>query len=311
MSSMRQADDVIALFCADIHLSSATPIWRSPEPDWFAVMARALEELCYLQQKYRCPVLCAGDIFQRWNSTPELINFALRHLPDDMYAIPGQHDLPDHNYEEIERSAFWTLVEAQKIHPLPPYMEMSIDKSLIVYSFPYGFDIKPLIEKDHHFYHIAICHQYFWIPGHSYKQAPKELRLGKQRKKMQGYDVVVLGDNHHHFRARLSNTRIYNCGCFMHRRLDEKKLRPAIGLLLADGSIKTHHLDISKDKHLTNEDEKTINKLELDMSNFLDQLDSLGDTELDFVEAVRQYMLANKVKGATKKFILDAMEKKN
>ena len=40
-----------------------------------------------------------------------LISFAIRELPS-CYAIPGQHDLPNHSYTDIQRSAYWVLVEA-------------------------------------------------------------------------------------------------------------------------------------------------------------------------------------------------------
>ena len=112
---------VIALLVGDIHLSAKAPLCRAKEPDWFEAMARPLMELVDLQKQIGKesdgipPILCAGDVFDRWNSPPELINFALEYLPPQMYSIPGQHDLPNHNYNEIDRSAYWTLVAANKI----------------------------------------------------------------------------------------------------------------------------------------------------------------------------------------------------
>ena len=54
-------------------------------------MQRSLEQIRDLQKEFDCPVICAGDIFDKWNSPPELINFAYDNLPE-IYAIPGQHD---------------------------------------------------------------------------------------------------------------------------------------------------------------------------------------------------------------------------
>ena len=116
---MRQKTRVVAIACADIHLQHTAPICRSGEPDWYAAMARPLEELRGLQENYDCPILCAGDVFNHWNNCPpELINWAIKHLPK-MYAIPGQHDLPQHRLDDVRKSAYWTMVEAGVIENLP------------------------------------------------------------------------------------------------------------------------------------------------------------------------------------------------
>jgi len=93
---MRDKAKVLAILMADIHLSLKAPIWRSAEPDWLDAQARPLKEVKLLQDKYKCPVICAGDIFDRsrktadgWNAPAELINYAIEYLPDDMYAIPA------------------------------------------------------------------------------------------------------------------------------------------------------------------------------------------------------------------------------
>ena len=105
----KNTENIIAIFAADLHLSLKAPIWRSTEQDWFEAMLRPLVELRTLATLHNCPIVYAGDIFDKWNSPPELINFAIEHLPKG-HAIPGQHDLPLHNYEDIRKSAYWTLV---------------------------------------------------------------------------------------------------------------------------------------------------------------------------------------------------------
>ena len=112
MPNMRPEDEVIAIVCSDIHLSHKPPLARSGEPDWYVAMARPLNELRGLHSDYGVPVVIAGDIFDRWNSPPELIRFALDNLPKGAWVIPGQHDLPYHDYGALNRSALGVLIKA-------------------------------------------------------------------------------------------------------------------------------------------------------------------------------------------------------
>ena len=96
----------VALVCSDIHLCHTRPTSRSAEPDWYEAMARRLHQVDEIASYQQVPVLCAGDVFDRWNSPPELINFAIKNMPP-MWAVPGQHDLPHHRLDEVHRSGLW------------------------------------------------------------------------------------------------------------------------------------------------------------------------------------------------------------
>ena len=321
---MRSEDEVLAILLADIHLSLKPPLWRSAEEDWLEVQAKVLCEVDWLQEKYGCPVICAGDIFDRsrkiadgWNASAELINFAIKYLPDNMYAIPGQHDLPNHQYIDIDRSAYWTLVKAGKIKNIPPipqehYDITIIDKRLALFGFPPGYEILPNeVNNESCILDIAVIHDYVWIPGHSYPDAPKEKRLGQTSfdKKWLGYDVLVYGDNHKGFTHKIGTSTVFNCGTLMRRKSDEIDYRPQVGLLLADGSVVPHYLDISQDKYLDTVDLAEKERSNLDMTEFFNELEKLGKTALDFKEAMKEYFAGGKTSSEAKQIILEAMEK--
>ncbi len=292
-------EKVIAIFLADIHLSLTPPIWRSAEPNWLEAMQRPLDEVRDLQKKFNCPVICIGDIFDRWNSPPELINFALDYLPDDMYAIPGQHDLPLHQYEDMERSAYWTLEMAGKIKDVTPGCFPDIG-GIALHAFPYGHPLHPLGQEWGGRCHIAIVHEYAWIDGHCYPNAPVENKVvGKgdqmKKKKWLGYHMVVYGDNHKGFLTYLATTAIFNCGTLMRRKSDEVDYKPQVGMLLESGKVRKHYLDISKDKHLDVRSAKGVED-SLDMKGFIQELEKLGDSDLDFSGAMKQYLKKNKIK---------------
>jgi len=301
-------DKVIAIFCSDIHLSLTPPVWRSAEPDWLEAQKRPLLELQQLKDKYNCPIFCAGDVFDKWNSPAELINFALEYLPD-MYAIPGQHDLPLHNLNDIKKSAFWTLIKAGKIiHNKSETDKIIVGPPIRIEAFSYGIKIEP-IKKEESDKRILIClaHQYVWIKGYSYPNVPKENVLYNLQKQLKGYEIAVFGDNHKHFYTSMENTQVWNCGALIRRKSDEKDYRPCVGLLTAGGHIKIHYLDISQDKHLTNYD--NINsKEDIDIDGFIKNLENLGDTALNFVDAVKRYFEDKKTNKEIMNIIFKAME---
>jgi len=316
---MRATDNVIGIFAADIHLSHKPPVWRSAEPDWYAAMKRPLDEIFEIQKQFDCPVIYAGDIFDRWNSPAELINFAIANLPIG-YAIPGQHDLPLHNYEDMKKSAYWTLIQSHVLNYMHPANPTIVEKDvknhkMLVFGYPFGYGIETIEHRtDDHIY-IAVLHEYCWIDGHTYPGAPKENRLARNASKFidgrwKGYDVVVYGDNHKGFMVEDKNikTTFLNCGTLMRRKSDEIDYRPQIGLLLDTGKIISHKLDISQDKYLISD--KPINEEEkMDLSDFIKELELLGDTALDYEVAMEQYHLSNKTKKAVKIIITKAMEK--
>ena len=137
---------VIAVLCSDIHLSHKPPVARSSEDDWYAAMARTLDQVLDISNEHTAPLIIAGDLFDRWNSQPELINFAMgsfRAFQHGVYAIPGQHDLPYHDYTEIHKSAYYTLVKAGVIIDIQPssYGHHSSTKDITFWSFPWSFDV--------------------------------------------------------------------------------------------------------------------------------------------------------------------------
>jgi len=313
VSPMREAygSKVIAIFLADIHLSLKAPVWRSAESDWLEAQSRPLLQISSLQQRYEeCPVFCAGDVFDKWNACPELINWAIDYLPDNMYAIPGQHDLPLHQYEDIGRSAYWTLVKAGKIQDIKELTPIELS-NFIICGFPFGSEICPLNYTTDKL-KIAIVHDYVWIPGHSYPDAPEGKKFGKriagiQSGKYFGYDVIVYGDNHKGFIHQIEDTTIFNCGTLMRRKSDEIDYRPQVGLLLESGEVIPHYLDISKDKYLDTMD--TVEKPDLDIADFISGLEKLGKTALDFRDAMKQFLDRGETSVEAKEIILNAMEK--
>lgn len=303
----------LAVVCADLHLCHRPPIARSVEKDWYAVQERYLRQLDRIADTAngkldRLPILCAGDVFDRPTPPPELIHFALRHLPV-MYAVPGQHDLLHHSYKDLRKTAFGVLVQAGKIALLEPGKPTTVigNTPLTVRGFPWGFEPKPLDRPHDLSLEVAVIHRYLWKPHHGHPEATKETRLDCTASSLVGYDVAVFGDNHIPFSGKTaSDCRVWNCGGFMRRRSDEKTHKPSVGLLRSDGAWERRFLDVSKDRFL--EDDPHGPKTPTDSQAFLEELASLNDVSLDFREAVRHALDAARVSERLRRYVLGAME---
>lgn len=305
---------VAAILLADIHLSQTPPVARSAEESWYEAMADPLRQVKDLVDKYQVPVICAGDVFDKWNSPPELINFALTQLPK-MYAIPGQHDLPHHRYEDIRKSAFWTLVEAKKIINLEPEKPVEIGeggKAIRLHGFPWGFPVEPLKESGGLVLKIAVVHAYIWSKATGYPGAPKEGYFRSVQKAALSYDLVVSGDNHipfsTGFKKDMEFPLLYNCGGLMRRKSDERERPCYVGLLWTDGSVTTVELDCSEDKWIDGKDVPIVER-GADMTEFLEELSSLGDATISFLEVIKHTMDKNGISQSVRDIILEAMEK--
>lgn len=318
---MRESPDLIVL--ADIHLSQRPPVARSAEPNWFAAMQRQLDELNRLAggepgiKGTNIPIVYAGDIFHKWDSPAELINFALRHLPHG-FAVPGQHDLPHHRYEDMERSAFWTLVRAGKLTLLEPGKPTEIGiagKTIRLTGFPWGFSPTP-VEKPHDLLvDVAVVHRYCWKGNTGARWETDDTYAGSYTDALRGYDLAVFGDNHTPFSCRLdTGCKAWNCGSFYRRTSAEKEHKPSVGLvrLTPDGiRIERKYLDVSADRFLEDMGLRTLERplgSGIDTTEFLAELNDLSDAALDFADMVRKRMDALGVPSMVRTTILGCLE---
>ena len=305
--------EVVAIACGDIHLSLMPPVARSEEPDWLDAQGRILDQVHRLAWDHKAPILCTGDVFDRWNSPPELINWAMRRVPR-MYSIPGQHDLPLHRLDLIHKSAYRTLavygelVDVDEgLYDLPPGEMVRIEGSqlTIVQGFPWGVPLTPS-GRGVQGLKIAILHQYIWVKGKSYPGAPKDHKLSSL-KGLDGWDVVVTGDNHQGFLAKRGTTTIFNCGCLIRRKSDEINYQPQVGIIYEDGSVEPHLLDCSADKIKSTSPAREPEE-NMGLTDFLKELTKLQGAQLDFKEAMKRALVDQKPSEEVRQLILEAMD---
>jgi len=302
---MSKRDPVVAIICSDLHLQLRPPLAREEEPDWLAAMDRPLAEIRELVRKHKAIVLYAGDIFDRWNSPAELINWALEHLPSG-WSIPGNHDLPNHRLELVHKSAYGTMVRAGKLNDLSN-KGLQIRNTLYIYGFPFG-SVPKFERPKHKGLVIGLVHEYLWQAGASYPGAPKEQKLSKVAKRFKPFDVVVVGDNHIGFKRKLKGgTVVLNCGTVMRRKSNEAHYEPQCGLIHESGKVSVHKFDISKDiitETVTEKEEKELK----DMEDLVDGLSGLEASDLSFRDSIARAMKHKAVRPLVKQIILEALD---
>jgi len=271
----------IATFVSDIHLALNPPACRAEE-DWLAVQQRYLEQLQEIAQG--SPVFIAGDLFDRWNPPPEVLHFAFKRLPQECYAVPGQHDLLNHRLDQMHRSGYGVLVAAGRIRDLSGGNTVAVGDLIRVKGCAWGEAIPP---ADSNIPTVLLAHRYVWREGRSHPGAAPEHHIN--RLDLKGYTWAVFGDNHQRFVVRQKGLVICNSGTFIRRKSDEIPLRPCVSVIDEDLEFFSLQLNTHSDQFREVASSEP-NAEPLDLDAFIAGLEGLGEHGLNFREAVEQYV---------------------
>lgn len=298
---------------SDLHLSHTPPRLRAAEPDWYGAMARSLGALAKFVAGLNGPgtppvVAYPGDIFDKWNPPPELINFAIRHLPKG-YAVPGNHDLPHHNYGGVSRSAYWTLVECGVVKNLEPGRPTGAGM-VDLWGFPWGVEVVPPEPHAHSLCpDVAIIHAYVWKRGCGHAQSDPADKVAGWKKRLTGYAAAFFGDNHLGFLAG----NVCNCGAFMRRRADEMDTVPCVNVLYEDGEVVRHPLEVEGDVYDLQARRKAAppggGEPPDDYSAFFNQLTDLGGRVGDYRTALTERCKDAGLPAGVRRRLLSALER--
>jgi DNA repair exonuclease SbcCD nuclease subunit len=304
MKRTKKAEKQInAILCSDLHIMEKNPVCRTD--DIMKAMVNKLEWLQNLQRKYKCPVLCAGDIFDHWKPSPLLISTALKWLPDNLIAIPGQHDLPQHNLELIEKSGFWALVEAGKLYFKYDVGKKLYDQNYRVYLTPFG---KSPRQPDKEENNILMLHQLTW-QKEPWPGADPKGNARKLLKDNPDFDLIITGDNHQAFTEEYKGRLLVNPGSMLRKSADQIDFRPRVYLWNAESNAVTAEYYPIEKGVLTRQhiDIKEERQNRLDSFIELIQSDEFEIT-VDFEKNIMKAMEQSKVPQLIKNKVLEAID---
>ena len=107
---------------------------------------------------------------------------------------------------------------------------------------------------------------------------------------------------------------VINCGGFQRRKMDERQHKPSVGLLKVDAKtgerrIERHYLDVSQDRFI-DEGNNVSAESWSGMEDLLQELSDLGDSTINFEEALKRAIGSKDVSIMVREAVLNGLERK-
>jgi DNA repair exonuclease SbcCD nuclease subunit len=280
------------LLGADFHFSENQPVCR--KDNYFAKQWIKMDYICQLQKQFNCAVLHAGDLFDHWKPSPFLLREAILHLPEKFYTVYGQHDLPQHNLELVDKCGINVLEAANKLTVLDGihWGQTHVLRSSNI-SFWNG---KVLV------WHVMNYKGKEPWPGCTAPTAKSLL------KKYPQYDLIVTGDNHKTFVEEYQGRILVNPGSLMRMDADQIDHRPCVFGWFADtNTVEQYFLPIEEDV-VSREHIEQKQRRDGRIDAFVKKLTGDWKVGVSFEENLQRFEKKNKVKKEVMNIIYKAIE---
>jgi DNA repair exonuclease SbcCD nuclease subunit len=281
------------ILMSDIHLRESTPVCRTD--NYEQAQWDKLDYISELQKQYVCPILNAGDLFDHWKPSPNLLSMASQHIPDKFITVYGQHDLPQHNIKLVKKCGIYNLMINGVVSVLQNgHWAQSLSDGRT------GFILK---NRQITVQHILTYKGKMPWPG---CKDPTALSL---LKKYPQFDLIVTGDNHKTFVEEYKGRLLVNPGSMMRMDADQVDHKPCVFLYYAEtNTIKIHYLPIQKNvisrEHIDKKKERDER-----IDTFVSKLGAKWKVEMNFVQNLQRFEKANNVNTETMGIIYKSLEK--
>jgi DNA repair exonuclease SbcCD nuclease subunit len=283
--------------CSDLHLREDQPICRTD--NFWNTQWRKMDFIKNLQSQWNCPVICAGDVFHHYKTSPHLLTETMKHLPAKFFACAGQHDLPQHSLDLMYKSGFGTLREAEYIKTANDW-DLDID----IHFCHFGQD--PPINLDKRKKHILVWHHLTYttkpFPGASGGMAEGILR------KYNEFCTIFCGDNHQSFTVEYQGRRLVNPGSLTRQTADQADFKPRVYLWYAeDNSVQPVYLPIQEGvisrEHIEHKEERDKR-----IDAFVSKLDGEWEAGMSFEQNLEEFFNTNNTREPVKSIIYKSIE---
>lgn len=303
---MANINNVDCILTADWHLRLEN-IPKCRTDDFLSAQWQKMEFVSKLQAKYKCPVLHAGDLFDRWKASPFLLSETIRRIPKDFMTIYGNHDLAYHNIDYAFMTGLRTLEEAGIVDLLSSERTyFNKDKDIHIMGCSFGQIPKPpSLEAEHNVlvWHVMAYQEH--NPPYPGITSPTALAM---LKKYPEYQLILTGDNHTPFVETYEGRILVNPGSLMRQTAAQIDFKPRVYLWDSKtNTVEPVYIPIVEgvvsNDHIVNERIKNER-----LEDFVNKLDSGQDFDLDFASNVKEYIERNEVVPHVAEIVLKSLE---
>ena len=287
-------NNVSAIFLADYHIRGSQPVSRID--NFFEAIKVKTDFIIEISNQYNVPVIMAGDIgnepeWENWLLTWTIATFSrFNNLP---IVIPGQHDLPNHNFNKIKKSAIKVLETAGVIQILLNLEVFEMD-DFVLYGYGYSANDKIIDVKKHkQKRNVALIHKLITNKDIGW-ESKEGVSARSLVEKYTGYDIFVCGDNHQLFTLKNGNRIVLNCGSVMRATANQVSHLPSIWLWdaqeneiervylpIVDNVFHTDHLFIDKKQKFEGENKECVDEFKGNLPKFLKTLEEKQNEALE------------------------------
>ncbi len=301
---MKNVDFIV---CSDIHYRENIPVSRVD--DYFQEQRNKIMFIKALQERHGCPVLCAGDVFDKWRISPEFESWAIDCWPDKFITIPGQHDLPQHNILNFPKSSLHVLKVADKAIVINYDFERHYEDidGLLISGFPWGAE--PEKAPKNKKFKVALIHTLtveddsdFLVEMAGATPAKELMRL------LSGYDLIVSGDNHKRFIRETEKQLLINPGSMMRMKADQYSHEPGVYLVNKNLEYEFVKFPFMKKEVITREHIEKEEKRDERIEAFVKRIDTDYSISLSFEENLEAFIAKNKTRKGVKDIIWEAVD---
>jgi DNA repair exonuclease SbcCD nuclease subunit len=283
-----------AILTSDWHLREDIPLCRTD--NYWEAQWKKIDYISKLQKQYDCIVIHAGDLFDKWKPSPYLLRETIEHIPDQFYTVYGQHDLPAHNLDLVDKCGINVLQAAGKLTVLKGIHWGQVPRSSISMMFGKKFS-RPLV----------VWHKMNYQGRKPWPSCTDPLSVSLLRKYPQ-FDLIVTGDNHKSFTEEYQGRHLVNPGSLMRMDADQVNHHPCVYLWYAENNQITlkplpHEPNVISREHI----DRVVQHNER-INAFVSRVNTDWEAAMSFEDNLEIYKKKNKTPDSIMQIIYNAID---
>jgi len=286
---------------ADWHLRATKPRCRMDE-DWYKTQENALEQIREFANEKRCPVFVVGDIFHSIGDTSfyciQMVQKMARRTREGLYILAGNHDLPYHSTENIDKSAVGILMRSNKIKKIKDYFIENDFEDFSAGNFDEETEDAEIIFK-----HVLCFPDMKSLPPNVDAMTAKDLLEEYPSAKW-----IFTGDMHKNFHYEKNGRHVVNPGCLLRQAVDFKDYHPGFYFVDTEKNIVEFNLIIDSDAFVDDSYILREKEKEERIEAFANKIGEVESVSLDYAENVKNAMMSSYLSKELKETIEELME---